>query len=443
MSEFLSSHKNKESSRGEIDFEDAIRLPGEGSTCETYRTRWQRREVFVKRLKEEFRANPLYLDALDKEYEIGVNLKHPSLPDYREFHRDYIVMDFIDGVTLSEMIKRKDPWLAKEKNIVRLFRELIDVTDYLHRHNVTHCDIKPDNIMITNNNRNVVLIDLDNCYTDSFNDTSGDPSKYGLSDKDTGRVAIDFHGIGRVAEKLKERVPDFKFSRYRQFVKECFSADADCDKLLSILDYNPGNNLKKLKWMITLAPFVVALLFGFILWLIQGGYDAYKGSDGIIDTISSPTDTLNIPPKATNIITNETNATPTETLKGPSPREEKSVSPFPKSPEQIHKEAQEMAVVLDKRIQPYFDELNAGLDSLESLSRNPDITPTEFLALMRKLSDKEDEYCEETFAILKETFPGLDEREAWRVIAYSKAYTGYKRRAEPLLSKLSQQILSP
>ena len=69
----------------------------------------------MQRLKEEFRSNPIYLDALDKEYEIGVTLKHPSLPDYREFHRDYVVMDFIDGITLSELISRKDPWLSKEK----------------------------------------------------------------------------------------------------------------------------------------------------------------------------------------------------------------------------------------------------------------------------------------------------------------------------------------
>ena len=52
----------------EIDFDDAIRLPEGGTTCDIYRTRWQRREVFVKRLKEEFLSKPLYLDALDKEF---------------------------------------------------------------------------------------------------------------------------------------------------------------------------------------------------------------------------------------------------------------------------------------------------------------------------------------------------------------------------------------
>ena len=70
MSRFLSSNPEyNETSHNEIDFDDAIRLPDGGSICDLYRTKWQRREVFVKRLKEEYRTNPLYLDALDKEYE--------------------------------------------------------------------------------------------------------------------------------------------------------------------------------------------------------------------------------------------------------------------------------------------------------------------------------------------------------------------------------------
>ena len=50
-----------------IDFDDAVKLPGGGSTCDIFKTRWQRRDVFVKRLKEGLRSKPLYLDALDKE----------------------------------------------------------------------------------------------------------------------------------------------------------------------------------------------------------------------------------------------------------------------------------------------------------------------------------------------------------------------------------------
>ena len=237
MSQFLNQENEYsiEHSQG-IDFDDAVKLPAGGSTCDIYRTRWQRRDVFVKRLKEEFRAKPLYLDALDKEFDVGVCLRHSSLPEYREFHRDYIIMDYIDGETLAVMIKRNDPWLTKEKNIVAMLRELIDVVDYLHRHNVVHCDIKTDNIMIRSNTKHLVLIDFDKSYTDALRDTSGHPSKYGLEVDEVGRTAIDFRGIGLVVEQLKSELPDFNFSVCEHFVKACYKPNASCEELTAILD---------------------------------------------------------------------------------------------------------------------------------------------------------------------------------------------------------------
>ena len=113
MSQFLSDSSDYNAERvADIDFASAVRLPQEGSASEVYKTRWHRRTVLVKRLKEEFRDSPLHLDALEKEYEIGVTLSHPSLPTYLAFDRDYIVMEYVDGDTLASMLKKDDPWLS-------------------------------------------------------------------------------------------------------------------------------------------------------------------------------------------------------------------------------------------------------------------------------------------------------------------------------------------
>lgn len=436
MSRFLLHSHDLDEINLEIDFDDAIRLPEGGTTCDIYRTRWQRRDVFVKRLKEKFRNNPLYLDAFDKEYEIGIRLKHPSLPDYRAFHRDYLVLDYIDGETLAGMIKHNDPWLKNEKNILRMLRELVNVVDYLHRHNVTHCDIKPDNIMITANNHNVVLIDFDKCYTDSLNDTSGDPSKYGLTSEEQGRIAMDFHGIGRTVLILKDKISGFRFRRYKEFVKACQDKGCTTEKLLDILDYKPSNSRKQFYWMITLAPFFVALIFGGVLLLTQGkgGYDdSYGIATSEQDPVSN-NDSIELESEK------GLEELETKEVKKESQKEETAASLAGKTQEQLHYEAQVRAAQLDKRIQPYYDELNAGIDSLVSFSKRPDITGSQLLERIRKHGDKEDEYFEETFAILDETFPGLTDRETMRVLAYSKAYTGYKRRAEPILRELGHKV---
>ena len=434
MSRFLQDSDFKEESiHQEIDFDDAIKLPEGGTTCDIYRTRWQRREVFVKRLKEEYRANPLYLDALDKEYEIGITLKHSSLPDYRAFHRDYLVLDYIDGETLADMIKKNDPWLRSEKNILRLLRELVNVVDYLHRHNVTHCDIKPDNIMITANNHNMVLIDFDKCYTDSLNDTSGDPSKYGLTFKEQGRTAIDFHGIGRTIQILQENVSGFRFRRYREFVKACQVKDCTPETLLEILDYKPSSAGLRYKSFINGVMVLVVIGF-FFFWFFYEGKQEITNENSTDIPVIIQDDTIVRP---------EERKVELETKKETSKEAQKEETNAPlvgKTQEQLHYEAQLRAAQLDKRIQPYYDELNAGIDSLVSFSNRTDITGGQLLERIRLHGDKEDEYFEETFAILDETFPGLTDRETMRVLAYSKAYTGYKRRAEPILRELGHKV---
>lgn len=402
MSQFLNNDRYANEHSAGIDFDDAVRLPGGGSTCDIFRARRQRRDVFVKRLKEEYRAMPLYLDALDKEYDIGVSLRHPSLPEYREFHRDYIVMDYIDGSTLASMISRKDPWLNDERHILTMLRQLVDVVGYLHRHNVVHCDIKPDNIMITANGRNLVLIDFDKSYTDALNDTSGHPAKYGMSVNDAGSMAIDYNGIAMVVERLKADVPGFKFSRYSALTRACRRNNVTCDELAALLDYNPTARSN--------GRTIIAALVAAGVLAVTGFY------------IFNNREQSEIEPAVTEIPV--------------SPAEESEI----KTQENLHTEARDKAAILDQRISPYFDELNAGLDRLLVLKNDSTLSGQQLLDSIRTHSNKEEEYITEAFEILKDIFPDATERKAWRIMSHSKAYIGYKRRAEPELREYGSEI---
>lgn len=221
---------------GQIDFSRAKKLERSGSACDAYVTRYQRRKVFVKRLRVEFRTSPRHLAALDKEYDLGVSLKHRSLPEYREIHDDYIVMDYIDGVTLEEMINVSDPWLLNVKNVRNMLNELIDVIDYLHQHHVVHCDIKADNIMLTHGNRTLVLLDLDKAFSSWLDDTSGDANLYGVSA--TGSMDIDFHGVGKIVERMSNKLFGFPSRKFKGFLTECFRNGVTPDELRNKLSSN-------------------------------------------------------------------------------------------------------------------------------------------------------------------------------------------------------------
>ncbi len=219
---------------GPINFSHARKLERGGSTCDAYIAKYHNKTVFVKRLKPEFRSAPVYQAAFAKEFELGIALTHPALPNYRAIGEDYIVMDYIDGMTLADMISRRDKWLMNVDNVRGVLRSLVGVAGYLHSKNVLHSDIKVDNVMITTGTRNTVLIDLDKAYTFTHNTTPGDPEKYGLEENDHSNPAIDFNGIAGIVDRLT--AAGFPTKAFRKFRKHCCSEVVTSDRLLKSLE---------------------------------------------------------------------------------------------------------------------------------------------------------------------------------------------------------------
>lgn len=112
---------------GAVNFDLAERLPGGGTICEAYKTVLDGHIVFVKRLKREYADKASYLSALKKEFEMGAQLHHPALPDYRRFFGDYIVMDYVDGFTIADLAKNEDPWIADEDNVRNIMNPLVSL----------------------------------------------------------------------------------------------------------------------------------------------------------------------------------------------------------------------------------------------------------------------------------------------------------------------------
>lgn len=203
-----------------VDFSHATKLNRGGSTCETWVTTLQRRRVFIKRLRPEYRGNPLYRAAFDKEYDLGVSLNHPSLPRYVAFNGEWIALDFVEGDTLAELIERKDARLHDKRFVRHLLSQLVDVIDYLHHRHVVHCDVKADNVIVSPYaDRPVTLIDLDKAYTSWLDSTAGDPAKYDCRECADGR--IDFRGLGRIASRLG----------MKRFAEACNADDITADRL--------------------------------------------------------------------------------------------------------------------------------------------------------------------------------------------------------------------
>lgn len=248
-----------------VDFSKAKKLTTTGSTCDAYETRYHSRHVFIKRLKERYRFNDRYLQALKKEYEIGISLNHPSLPQYTEFFREYIVLNFVDGKTLAEIMSSDDSRLTDRNFILKIMNQLLDVIEYLHQHNVIHSDLKSDNIVIKSGTNNVILLDFDKCYTDSHDLTTGSSELYGLQEGEKGIPDIDFRGLGIIAGKLSGILEDKGLRKIlKSFSEKCKENNVSITHLRKILDYGARTNsyysISKIWPVIIFGSIVILLL---------------------------------------------------------------------------------------------------------------------------------------------------------------------------------------
>lgn len=210
----------------------AENICGEGATCVVYRMRLNGLLVAVKRLRPEYLTAPTYIAAYRKEFQIGQRLKHDALPVYRELKADidevYMVMDFIDGVTLSEFLQTEEGkgYFRSSENVRRFLTELLDAVGYLHRSGVIHCDLKGSNIMLRHSDRGVTLLDLDKSYCDILDRTHGgtpdssDPLQAG--DKPT--ASKDFRAIATLMDEIGHNVSGFPLRKFEKFRKECLDS---------------------------------------------------------------------------------------------------------------------------------------------------------------------------------------------------------------------------
>lgn len=127
-------------------------LIGGGGMADVYKAkdRLLDRAVAVKILHQQYANDEEFVDKFRQEALAAAKLAHPNIVNIydvgEEAGSQYIVMEYVSGPTLKEVIQQKG--CLEPVEAVRIAKEIASALESAHRHNIVHCDIKPHNILM-------------------------------------------------------------------------------------------------------------------------------------------------------------------------------------------------------------------------------------------------------------------------------------------------------
>ncbi|MBR2788952.1 MAG: Stk1 family PASTA domain-containing Ser/Thr kinase [Erysipelotrichaceae bacterium] len=108
------------------------------------------RHVAVKIMKSDMADDEMAKERFKREAEAVTQLSHPNIVDVYDVGEDgdrhYIVMEYVKGYTLKQLIKKRGPIPYKEA--VWMMKQLAGALLEAHRNNVIHRDVKSQNVLI-------------------------------------------------------------------------------------------------------------------------------------------------------------------------------------------------------------------------------------------------------------------------------------------------------
>jgi serine/threonine protein kinase len=133
---------------------EIIELAGHGGMGAVYKVRQPDRARFaaLKFLFPEKQSSPQFAERFEREARTLAALSHPNIVTVYDFGkvdgRCYLLMEFVDGLTLRQLFRARRLSPAESVAIVP---QICDALQYAHDQGVIHRDIKPENILLDKN----------------------------------------------------------------------------------------------------------------------------------------------------------------------------------------------------------------------------------------------------------------------------------------------------
>ncbi|GAA4939893.1 Stk1 family PASTA domain-containing Ser/Thr kinase [Actinoplanes utahensis] len=141
-------------------------LLGYGGMAEVHRGRDLRlgRDVAIKMLRTDLARDATFLERFRREAQNSAALNHPAIVAVYDTGEEisptgeklpFIVMEFVNGRTLKEVLAQEQR--LQPRRALETIADICAALEFSHRHGIIHRDIKPGNVMITQNGQVKVM----------------------------------------------------------------------------------------------------------------------------------------------------------------------------------------------------------------------------------------------------------------------------------------------
>jgi serine/threonine-protein kinase len=132
---------------------ELIEQMGRGGMAFVYRARdlMLERQVAVKLLREDYSRDATFQERFRREARAAANLAHPNIVTVHDFGLDngqlFIVMELVPGTDLKKFLHKRTR-LIPEEALPMMIQACAGI-GYAHRAGLVHCDVKPQNLLVT------------------------------------------------------------------------------------------------------------------------------------------------------------------------------------------------------------------------------------------------------------------------------------------------------
>ncbi|MDN5348043.1 MAG: eukaryotic-like serine/threonine-protein kinase [Clostridia bacterium] len=130
---------------------------GGGGMATVYRGRDSllHRDVTIKILREQYASDRDFVERFQHEAQAVARLSHPNIVSIYDVGQEgslpYLIMEYVEGRSLKEIIKEKAPLSPVEA--IEIVLQICDALEHAHEKGIVHRDIKPHNILLTASGR--------------------------------------------------------------------------------------------------------------------------------------------------------------------------------------------------------------------------------------------------------------------------------------------------